>query len=126
MRATRQVKLFDQGRHGKNRKDVGAIFCKIEVLAVRREGPLPRELTGGEGPQGGGIARAGECFVVIKNTYGAGAPGCEAVRIRHRNEAVMIEKLNPSEAKTYLPSGVVVTAKGEPASEISCFGGLMV
>jgi len=29
VRATRQVKLFDQGRHGKNRKDVGAIFCKI-------------------------------------------------------------------------------------------------
>ncbi len=43
------------------------------MLAVRREGPLPRELTGGKDPQGGGIARAGECFVVIKNTYGAGA-----------------------------------------------------
>jgi len=30
-----------------------------------------------------------------------------------------------SEAKIYLPSGLVVTAKGEPVSEISSFGGLV-
>ena len=56
--------------------------------------PLPRELTGGEDSQGGGIARAGERLFVIKNTYGADSPGREAGRIRHRNEAVMIKKLN--------------------------------
>jgi hypothetical protein len=42
-----QVKLFNQGWQGKNRQDIEAIFCKIEVLAGWSEGPLPRELTGG-------------------------------------------------------------------------------